>query len=69
MIRYIKIYIIPLIILSGCMSSGDIDNLSFKKALKENEIKKLMEGATSMLAVNPNGKLAASWGAIKGSIR
>jgi len=50
--------------------AGVIDEVAiFKRALKENEIQKLMDGLGSMLAVNPNDKLATSWGSIKDNIR
>ncbi|HIE25713.1 TPA: LamG domain-containing protein [Candidatus Poribacteria bacterium] len=50
--------------------AGVIDEVAiFKRALKEAEIEQLMEGVSSMLAVNPNDKLATSWGTIKNSIR
>ncbi|MCD6506793.1 LamG domain-containing protein [Candidatus Poribacteria bacterium] len=46
--------------------SGIIDEVAiFKRALTEDEIQQLMEGAGTLLAVDPNGKLATSWGAIK----
>ena len=47
---------------------GVIDEVAmFKRALEEDEIATLMAGAEAMLAVEPNGKLATSWGKIKRS--
>jgi len=46
---------------------GIIDEVVlFNKALSEDEIKELMtSGVTSVLAVQPKGKLALRWGDIK----
>jgi hypothetical protein len=46
--------------------SGVIDEVAIlKRALTEDEIEQFMGGATSILAVDPNSKLAATWGSIK----
>lgn len=45
---------------------GKIDELAiFSRALEQAEIKKAMEGISSLLAVEPQGKLAVRWAAIK----
>ncbi|MGB9596651.1 MAG: LamG domain-containing protein [Candidatus Poribacteria bacterium] len=46
--------------------SGGMDEVCvFKRVLKEVEIKNLMNGVASMMAVEPNGKLTTKWGDIK----
>lgn len=45
---------------------GGMDEVCvFKRVLKKEEIKDLMNGVASMLAVEPNSKLATKWGDIK----
>ena len=47
---------------------GMIDEVGiFNRALTEKEIKKAMEGISSFLVVEPQGKLASRWGKIKTS--
>ncbi len=51
---------------SASFFQGGMDEVCvFKRILKENEIKNLMTGVASMLAVEPIGKLTTKWGDIK----